>query len=90
MFNISNQIYNLIRTNQLPETGSWCLYYSVEYMQNPVMLICCVAVTVFQAAGRTIRNITHVALESFTLVVDSRVVAPEHTDYINTHAAEEC
>jgi len=72
------------------KTGPRCLYYSVEYMQNPVILICCVPITMFQAAGRTIRDITHVAVESFILAVDSRVVAPEYTDYINTHAAVEC
>ena len=58
-------------------------------MQNPVILIYCVAVTVLQAAGRTIRDITRVAVERCILVVDSRVVAPEHTAYIIGRVAVE-
>ena len=69
------------------KTGPRCLYYSVEYMQNPVILICCVPITMFQAAGRTIRDITHVAVESFILVVDSPVVALWHTVYCIGHVA---
>ena len=71
----------------LRETGPLCLCYSVEYIQKPVIIICCVAVTVFQSAMITIRASTHVALGDCILVLDSRVVAPTPTTAVPLVAA---
>jgi len=53
--------------------------------------MCCVAVTVFQAAGGTTRDVTHVVMERCILAVDSRVVATEYTtNVIRNVAVEGC
>ena len=65
----------------LRETGAWCLYYSVEYINKSHghYVLCRWDCYVFQSAMSTIRPSTHVAWEFCILVVDSRVVAPSPT-----------
>ena len=52
-----------------------------------MVILCCVAGTVFQSAMSTIRDITHVASGDCILVVYSRVVAPRPTTAVTLLAA---